>query len=277
MNDFNTTNEGIKYFIASIPISRIRSLVKHIGNEFQVFSVSMKKGKVVNSRPTSTTKSEGADPIFNLLTLESDIMTDASKYDTSKYSVPVGRAISIIQEAMKLFIRNSRLLVDFAHFFGIRRKLRSANGTGSQTRDTEHENIKSSALFDTIVEEDYCNSSSDDSSDSTTSIEDIEIVCGGDDECIDAGENCEVDDIFGTKTVLTGEHRTVEQRKVAKVKVSKKKKEGCNDIEKLFSVGPIYEQLVDVFSLSSATLIISQVSFELNSVHCLPYIYTNFV
>lgn len=267
VNDFNTVNQGLKHFIANIPVSRIRSLVKHVKNEFQVLSISLSKQQVVSSNSERLfTSIDDIDPIFNFLTMESDVKTSTEfKYSTKSFVIPVGKAFKIIQDAIALFVHNSKLITDFVYYFQVKRRVHG----GGDDKNVKKSNLKQKEFVATLEpvlddkdEDEDQDDASDDDATSTSEHSDsadddnhqVEIVCGGDDGDGDGAEDVHAEgvaDIFGTTTVLDKETDHAKAMSGGKVSVA---------IEALFPPdSEEYKHLVDIFSLSAATLVMSQV------------------
>ena len=294
VNDFNTVNEGLKHFIAHIPISRIRSLVKHVKNEFQVLSVLLAKQTVVQKDPKDHRTEQNAnevslDPLFNFLTLEKDNTNPAKsafKYDTKVFTIPVGRAFTILQDAMAVFVHNSKLINDFVHYFKIKRQFHRSgdgNGNGNRTpcRDRSVHQQKSGLKSPTLdVQVDMneensdnvdCVSDNDNDSEGDCDMREVEIVCesalnddhghANEDELT---EDIEVEDLFGTTTVLSGTKeggRLGNSTNTGKRKKRLQKNLSFKGVEEniLIPGSAVYAEVVQVFALSAATLVISQV------------------
>ena len=270
VDDFNTVNEGLKHFIANIPISRIRGLVKHVENQFQVLQVLISKQSDLpsNCEPIPQSVNE-IDPIFNFLTLETDVQSPRFKYDTNAYKIPVGRAFKILQDTMALFVCNSKLITDFVYFFQVRRKL---HGSRSNRKSKGYVFSNLETISDGGHDEnDVCSESDDDDDDDVDDdggdengekIPDIEIVCG---EGVDAtSDDVEVEDLFGTTTILPGKCGKSESLK-AEAHTETSRALPSDDLFPPESTE--YKKLVEVFSISAATVVISQV--DICSILCL--------
>lgn len=134
--DFSTVNEGVKHFIARIPVSRIRSLVKHVKNELQVLAVLLSQRRDDERAPSACRPGAPQDPIFNALSLET---AGAGQFSTEQYTVPTGKALTILLESMTLLAQNSKLISHFVRFF---RVARSTSGRTIPPSDSEREPVQ---------------------------------------------------------------------------------------------------------------------------------------
>lgn len=255
VDDFNTVSEALKFFIAKIPISRIRGLVKHAKNEFQVVTAAMLSGETLP--PDNREKMEKVDPIYNFLTLESDIMSTPKKkkrkYDTTVYTIPVARAFHIVKDSMSQFVRNSKLIDDFIRLFRVKRKVYGSNEDNNSSFNKSGGREEDDVMMD--------NDSGDDDL-AVDDVPEVEIVCDDNDGDIkhdgayDEDVEVEVPDLFGTKTILKGKNRSEKcHEHTPKRSVSVHFDDGVFEPD-----SDEYLQLVEAFALSSTAIIISQVS-----------------
>lgn len=229
---------------------------------------------------------EDIDPIFNFLTLETDILPEKNsfKYDTKVYTIPVGKAFQILLDSMSLFVRNSKLITDFVHYFRVKRKFHRPVSSNTTTNSSGNMGINVGDSFGAPLSPlgviiDY-ESDNDDGNDTegACDIRDVEIVCLEEEEGEGGEEDEEVEDIFGTTTVLPGtrgrSHVTtgtdagiVNSSDNIKTSGPGRKKLSFTEVdaEAIPPEGEVYAQLVQVFALSAATLVMSQVYAD----HCL--------